>query len=147
MTELQAGAELKLRVAEKVIGWTRSTRISKVELALCRADGTNPRPVEEWWQRPGEPADGQFAVHESDVPDYPTDPAADYEVLVHVREHWPNEKPDGWWEKFCEHLWELQCEHKKHGWNPIFDSHGLYRPGDYSRAALVALWSKEVQDE
>lgn len=70
-----------------------------------------------------------YAVYDS-VPHYTTDAAADYLVLVHVRESWDQEK---------RHLFEVNLEGiwlKRNRWytTPVW-----YEPGDYSRAALAVL--------
>lgn len=75
------------------------------------------------------------------VPHYTTDPAADYQVLEHVREKWEPLQ-------HCTMRDELQMAWGERArdaevaqvWGPT-----QYRPGDYSRAALAAL-DKEQQD-
>lgn len=78
---------------------------------------------------------------------YATDISADYEVLDYIRQHWPDEKPGELWEAFCENLWELSVLRKRIGWNLVFDSHGLYQPGDYARAALKAVRQERKCDD
>lgn len=64
---------------------------------------------------------------------YTSDPAADYQVLLHVRENWDVEQQ----KKFSEELARM---------NSFYVSwfhHGLlgYKPGNWSRAALAVMES------
>ena len=64
-------------------------------------------------------------------PPYPkcsTDPAADYEVLDHVRDTWDHHKR----ERFASTLFELW------DYRPGFDRMN-YEPGDYALAALAVV--------
>lgn len=70
-------------------------------------------------------------LHTHFVAEYTSDPAADYKVLLHVRENWDIEKQ----KKFSEELARM---------NMFYTSwfhHGLmsYQPGNWSRAALKVL--------
>lgn len=72
-------------------------------------------------------------------PKYTTDPAADYSVLVKVRETWDQMRLlyfgaalDDLWARL--HKMPLGCEMRQCGMRQL-----TYQPGDYSRAALAVL--------
>jgi hypothetical protein len=72
---------------------------------------------------------------ELQIPEYSTCAAADYEVLKHVREKWGRQRM----KKFVmalDDIWDARIGDKH-------ESPGqwacMYEPGDYSKAALLAL--------
>ena len=139
MSDQQAGPELDARVAEKVMGGADMVGF------LCPRCGSNYFGSSQDGMRycHGEHRACGWSGQAADaVPPFTTDPAADYKVLQHVREHWPDEAGDKW-ERFSETLWERLVERRKYGWNLTFDSHGLYEPGDYSLAALAVMEDTE----
>jgi hypothetical protein len=115
IAEMQAGRELDAMVAERVMGWTD------------RADETAFGP--ELVMRPPTAS----GLHHR-VPNYSTDPAADYAVLEHVRESWERDP----WFRLQDRLRRLQSS-RDHRHGREEDSACMYLPGDYSRAALLAL--------
>ena len=127
MTDLKPGPELAACVAVEVMGWPRTQSTE---------EDWGKRPfVAEFTDREGGGINVYAVGNNNWRPD--RDIAADYEVLQHVRKHWLGEGA-GPWERFCEALWELQIERRRVGWHLLYDSHGLYEPGDYSLAALAA---------
>lgn len=82
-------------------------------------------------QRMPDSAPARCEVHTSTVyPAVSSDPAADYEVLRHVRETWDTDAQY----QFAHALAELYRP-RKEGNHPIL----RYMPGDYSRAALAVM--------
>lgn len=105
---------LDAEVAERVMGWTE---------------------VREWGSGYVDRPDGMGGISPTgkcieDIPSCLTDPAADYEVLRHVRETWDHSRQY----QFAHALAELYRS-RKEGRHPVV----RYQPGDYSRAALAAL--------
>jgi hypothetical protein len=101
--------ELDARVATEIMGWKRG----------------RPERGEYPWRRP----DGSW--HPSHVvPGYTSDPAADYEVLCHVRETWDGPKQAAMMERLTTMWAERSAEYLR--WL-------AYMPGDYSRAALAVM--------
>lgn len=79
------------------------------------------------------------------VPRYSTDPAADYEVLRHVRDTWGNDCSEGWseekWDAFRWKMFENMRRNRRIS-NRNIDHIADYEPGDYAWAALEALRSR-----
>ncbi len=133
--------EINQRVAVEVMGWAWHTDA---------ADRRNPEGervyhfaaphylAPSFWKQPtqieGEPPPQKPGrVHHVcyGPPNYTTDIAADYSVLVKVRETWDSEATG----RFVDALIAL--------WH--FPTPIQYRPGDYSKAALKALSPQEGQ--
>jgi hypothetical protein len=118
--------EVDMLVAEKVMGlepWPGAPGAFKAPIVL---PGQQPRP--------------------SHPPSYSTDPAADYEVLVKVRETWQGLNRMWFNVKLKGILQQHSLEDPLLGREdtedvPLWDE-GQYRPGDYSHAALLALGVK-----
>ncbi|GAG51501.1 unnamed protein product [marine sediment metagenome] len=126
-----AGPALNARVAEKVMGWTMHEHHPMPLLGTGRH-----------WKRPdGSRVDrwhGQSVIGEDQCWPFSTDPAADYEVLEVVRK-WPEEPR----EAFCEALRDIWNERRAEAGYPSLGAI-LYKPGDYSRAALKAIGESEA---
>jgi hypothetical protein len=114
-------------VAEKVMGW-RQVSIPPVEHAFAKCEGREPDPG-PWRVMPG--YDPITAL--KSVPEYTTDPAADYEVLKRVRETWEDTSD---FHHALSEIWGFRHFRTKHMlWvNPL-----LYEPGDWAHAAYLAL--------
>lgn len=71
---------------------------------------------------------------------YSTDPAADYAVLVHVRENWGDHS---WGDRFCHFMDAMNTVwQNRRDTHPDFgDQEGwsCYLPGDYTHAAWLAM--------
>ena len=124
-----AGAEMDALVAERVMGWKRCDESyecgGSVAARFVYRDG-----------------DGVFICCTSWMPKFSSDPSADYEVLKHVRDGWGG-KGAIYGEPFCNILagiWRRRWEER---YPEETDSDGafwgMYQPGDYSRAALLAV--------
>ena len=109
--------KLDAEVAEKVIGW-------RVEWTDAGGLGLAP-----WVSYDG--STRYLCEH------YSTDPAADYSVLVKVRETWDADAR----ELFLEALQDVMIERSSVTKGIGLAWLAMYRPGDYSRAALAALRS------
>lgn len=77
-----------------------------------------------------------------DVPRYGDDPAADYAVLKHVREHWVERKLLRM-RRWLSALWKGRADDAMDTNDPMNLTPLYYEPGDYSRAALAVLTSKD----
>lgn len=114
--------ELDWKVSEKVLGRTTDYRpgvagsLARVHMCMeSLGDGTC-RPIRH----------------------YTTDPRDDYEVLKHVREKWDENQQRAFQRCLLETM-------SKRGWCSITTGYAwLYEPGDYSRAALLAIGEKVV---
>jgi len=77
-----------------------------------------------------------------------TDPAADYQVLEHVREKWSQTKVCALRDELAL-MWSRRATERDKQATSVreFAVHGCtqYQPGDYSRAALAAI-EKERED-
>lgn len=121
--------ELDAMVAEKVMGWKYHRCHERGKGATVYHFLPPGEYPPAWWHKPTEhpkpPDNKKHRVFEFDLPRYTTDPAADYAVLVKVRESWTPEQTGAFVDALIA-LWHYPT--------PI-----QYRPGDYSRAALAAL--------
>lgn len=104
--------------AERVMGW----EYHEHENGSCYLGG-NKDPSCLWDYR----ARGDWSPS--------TDPAADYEVLVHVRENWGPQKQCA----FVVELQKTRYAKARHINIPAMVADLCYESGDYSRAALAAL--------
>lgn len=114
--EPEAGRELDMQVAERVMGWT---------------------PVENYgtrtgfWDPDGEYGAGDRVCWEDEIPPYSTDAAADYTVLQHVRATWDEVTRRRFHRRLNQTWLERQVEEAE-SFPPL-----AYEPGDYARAALA----------
>jgi len=125
---MEAGPELDALVAV-MMGWVRPKTYIAHTAAKEGTTETGQYVVQTQWSKAG--------LCRPCPPPYSTDPAADYEVLCHVRETWGNAGAlDPRFERFCEclkTLWWARSPVTTH-----FLLATLYLPGDYSRARLMA---------
>jgi hypothetical protein len=126
--------EADAKVAELVMGFTRTP---------VRVKGSTN--YGDCWLQPDAPEiDGQWTAHELHVyyapRFYTTDPAADYQVLAHVREKWGAEHHCAMRDEL-KMAWERRAHDsdKAEVWGPT-----QYRPGDYSRAALAVIEKEQA---
>lgn len=110
---LEAGSKFNGLVATEVVGWTRNEK--------------------GFWFKPGKRHSWRWDA--IDPPPYSTDPSADYEVLVLVRENWGAEV--GTFSAILSRLWFDRGDYPS-------DSPTQYQPGDYSRAALLSTLEAKV---
>ena len=101
--------EIDARVAELVMGWKPDKKNSGAWIP----PGKEPLRSGYYTAQPGS---------------FTTDPAADYEVLKHVREKWGSTAVG----HFIANLGDMWGER---GYNCAL----WYQPGDYNKAALLAL--------
>lgn len=76
-----------------------------------------------------------------DVPYFSTDPAADYSVLCRVRQKWDIYDR----QKFgiaLDAIFQSRITYCMSAW----ETASMYEPGDYSRAALLAVSEQEVAE-
>lgn len=130
--------EQDAKVAELVMGFARTP--VRIRGSINHVD---------CWLRLDAPENGHWAAHELRAyygpREYTTDPAADYQVLEHVRGAW---EPD----RLCkmrdelEKVWWQRAHEIEQAEDTQLQVYGCtqYRPGDYSRAALAAV-EKEQQ--
>lgn len=129
---------INARVAELVMGfeWRRSPLRDVALKALVRPDkcpSYGPLQGDEI----------QAYDYDQFCPRYLTDPAADYEVLRHVRETWDPAR----FRAFMAELRRIQAARlnafmDSRRWGLYPDgarSEAMYEPGDYSRAALAVM--------
>lgn len=116
--EMEAGPALDALVAEKVFGWKKTRGVGGLTGY-------------------GRDAAGELRV----LPAYSTDIAADYSVLVHIRDAWSANQL----KNFRAHLWKTWDA--RHRGLMVLKSELSYEPGDYSRAALAALSPTPSQKE
>jgi hypothetical protein len=110
-------------VSERVMGWKEGTLAAYAECVALYGQ---------------EETDEAFAW--AGVLHYTSDPAADYLVLVKVRESWT----DGMHSAFLRILeasLRLRAAESE-TLDPKYDAWLMYKPGDYSHAALLALGVK-----
>lgn len=142
-----SGRAADAEVAERVMGW--GWVVYRYEDPTHTYRQLQPPGIatqgEPW--SPGGPEFVEEAYDE--YPAFTTDPAADYLVLVKVRETWPYDR----FEAFGEALRDIyqarmvddyirvpvRAKSAERGFRPTSIRHALYEPGDYSRAALSAL--------
>ena len=119
---MEAGRKLDGVIAERVLGAEKTV-----------AYDTSEGDFFSYW---GQDSEGGGII--SHLKHYSTDPSADYEVLVFVRENWDEDKRlsfglqlsvifDGRW--------------AEDDFGDIETAGYYYRPGDYSRAALLTTMS------
>lgn len=132
-TETRAGRELDVAVAERVMGWP-----------VIRASAPNHhnRPAVVLYAEPETPDDVLAVAYDERSWEFKpsTDPAADYSVLVKVRETFTCQQfaamlaalQQGWANRFAQRQGVMPTDHPERLCM-------LYEPGDYARAALAAL--------
>lgn len=74
----------------------------------------------------------------ADIDEYTTSPMADYQVLQHVRNKWDIER----YKLFCFSLISIFNKRKANARGFLESVFAVYEPGDYSKAALLALGEK-----
>lgn len=133
------GRELDAEVAREVMGWRifQTGNAGKVLWHESRGEWGNPpaQPTTE----PHDPIrDHHWAVY---VPEYTTDAADDYSVLVKVRETWDHDQL----QEFARLLYDAANDREGARFPEGYDGHMdfvgcgvFYKPGDFSRAALAA---------
>ena len=123
--KMEAGPELNALIATEVMGWKHVS-------------------AGYYWAKSRVP--GGLAKRKAIVTDWSpsTDPSADYEVLVFVRENWDSQK----FQAFQRCLLRVLYKHTHMGmtesevipdsdpWDGFWFT-GFYQPGDYSRSALL----------
>ena len=135
---MEAGPKFNALVAERVMGWKRGQRGNWI---------VSVPPNHEWLSDDGgwEPTTKEvtFPLEDLHIPPYSTDPAADYEVLVFVRENWEEAK------RLSFGLQLSSILDDRWGANDFGDVETAgyyYQPGDYSRGALLTtLLAKDNQ--
>jgi hypothetical protein len=126
--------EVDARVAEEVMGYTFHQNHSAACGGIRQVEARPPGGevlLDDGVQVGHAARFGAWTIRS--VPAYSTDPAADYSVLVKVRETWDSLRLTKF-SRALETLWEIDCSSF---------SFIRYKPGDYSRAALAALAAKE----
>ena len=142
MTTENNNRELDAEVAEKVMGWKKG---DKWQTPVMDLRGDERRSLDHLrrrnWYRP----DGAKSFFDA-IPHYTTDPSADYEVLKHVRDNWRGDL----WTLFRQELASILIAREQAAEDEtesiITNCAVLYKPGDYSRAALEALRVKDSDD-
>lgn len=129
-------------VSEKVMGWRWVTPAYECDPSLRHRWLLPPTDAKAEWNKaatPDLPID--FRSLAALTPEYSADPAADYEVLRHVRQRWGHTFQI----RFQNQLYELQRGRTFDGekdWRHFSSRTGpgwLYEPGDYALAALAVV--------
>lgn len=137
-----ADRELDRRVAE-MMGISAKQVRARGSITTITCHTTNPACIDGAWSA------AELIVHFSAEP-YSSDIAADYSVLVRVRETWDRadeaNKPGnetnyrvlhGSFHLALQRIWKEREDKNKSGeWTPWWS---MYQPGDFSRAALASL--------
>lgn len=130
-------ATIDRKIAELVMGWKWHRMGRRYTLA---SDGAfHPTFMRdhgiEVVDAPPTDIDTDTVIDATGVKKYSTDPAADYEVLVKVRETWDRAQ----FMRFCAELADIAIG--RSSWVSRGDDEvcGMYQPGDYAKAALRAV--------
>lgn len=128
--------ELDALVAEKVMGWQWYVDLDDVASKIHGYRYLH-KGVPHWSRK----ASGNEPIwhdHIYGLPEFTTDPAADYEVLKHVRERWSLQDKTVF-EDALSTLFADKFRRDRTGSIVSWNTSCLYEPGDYSMAALKAL--------
>lgn len=130
--------EIEILVAEKVMGWTYTRPANRYDL---RSPGSlRPDFMLDYQIDFVDGPKPDVFVDTSMVPAYLTDPAADYSVLVRVRETWSDDPEQKRFRVAFAKITEDRRAAKAGQWRASGSGMFMfYEPGDYSRAALAAL--------
>jgi len=140
---MPAGLELNALIAEKVMGWRIVKKLRQMPPVTCNpTKEPDPSMFPFVWMAPLDcyrfRDNGDYCHYqawgEGLVWSPSTDPAADYEVLCHVRERWDAGARDIAGSELVELLSSRVPEAYTLDWAPLW-----YRTGDYGRSALMAL--------